>query len=219
MKSIGMGRASWIVRGTVLAAAPLMALSAPVQAASYTDTVTGLSWTPSPNGTTEQFGGLINFNRAVPLSTPGMTGSVTPSGNTVGPFTFDYGFTLSSDASLVAILQQTNTDVGPGSEGPGTFELFSGTPSPLTLLASSVLGTGVNTGELVLSYAGLTSGTHYTLQIAGQLLSGKVGTLGGLADFTQVTHVSPIPLPAAALLFGSGLVGLVAAKRRSRKTA
>ena len=54
----------------------------------------------------------------------------------------------------------------------------------------------------------LNPGTNYYVQVSGV----TSGTNGGLYQFSYA--MSPVPLPAAAWLFGSGLLGLVGIARR-----
>lgn len=94
---------------------------------------------------------------------------------------------------------------------PGAFsiELYEGISSP----AGVPIAYGIsNGGQPSLSFtADLLMDTMYTIRTSFNF--GIAGT-GVLVDAT--TTVSEIPLPAAAWLFGSGLVGLVGIARRRR---
>ena len=80
----------------------------------------------------------------------------------------------------------------------------------------AVYGSSVNIGEDV---GGLSAETQYTsLSYTSSLPS----SLGGMLSYTDnvfnyyVTTTSAVPVPAAAWLFGSGLLGLVGVARRKK---
>ena len=129
--------------------------------------------------------------------------------------TFEFGFF----GPVATYTQQTD------SEGQGPFPGVTGdlTGSALTLDLSSWTawwnGTDFNQGGAANSAvtttttgAGAFSAT-WSATVVGGAFDGQVGswTLTGVA--------TPVPVPAAAWLFGSGLIGLVGVARRRRAAA
>jgi len=68
----------------------------------------------------------------------------------------------------------------------------------------------VDTFNSFLSYSFDTAGTYFIR--VGEWNTGTLDT-----DATYQLHVSSVPIPAAGWLFGTGLLGMVAASRRKRK--
>lgn len=89
--------------------------------------------------------------------------------------------------------------------GAFSIELYEGVSSPVGVPIASALSGGGQSSVFFL--ADLDSNTSYTLRTAFNF-----NTSGITADAT--TSVSAVPLPAAAWLFGSGLVGLMVLARR-----
>jgi len=142
------------------------------------------------------------------------TGPVT----TTGAFAFDYQFHLTSNASLFAFSFQDNVDyVGTGAN-PVSVVLENSSVGHVT---GSAVGNTCNgcsndsAGNVVLNYANLAAG-YYTLVISGVASSNVVAGLNNGVSIGGSAFVSPVPLPGAVLLFGSGVVGLVAFSRRKR---
>ncbi|MBV8658813.1 MAG: hypothetical protein JO142_13395 [Burkholderiales bacterium] len=79
------------------------------------------------------------------------------------------------------------------------------------LSAPLAAGTWTNTGQSsTLTYSGLRTGVTYALVFAGTANKANVG-------YTATTHLTAVPIPAAVVLFGAGLVGLGAAGRSRAK--
>jgi hypothetical protein len=162
---------------------------------------------PSPVAIT--INGFVNPKAAIPVAISqtapfNQLGQPTSTGSgAFGSFVFDYTFSLANPAATVSYVSQKNTLVNAGSD----FELFSGTPGSGTLVEPSTL---TGPGELSLAAANLAAGSYF-LQIVGALS----GTAHGI--LTGQLQVSAVPLPAALLLFGSGLAGLMGFGRFKRK--
>jgi hypothetical protein len=208
------GRVAALVVGTGVAIG-FLSSAGTADAATYTDNVVLSNalnpWVPTiPAGPQKFFSGVINTGKATPLSGGGgISSTVTGGPGTLTGFIYDFDFSLSGKATIDAILSQSHTTVST----PTSFELFGGSPTGSnTLLTASTVGTGNATGELQLHYANLAAGAYF-LKIVGGLASGKTGTVTGLVS------VSAVPVPAALLLFGSALAGLVGVGRRGRKTS
>ena len=82
-------------------------------------------------------------------------------------------------------------------------------------LGSWVLGTivgswsrtDVNSGTTPSYFASLVANSHYVL---------KMDLVNSLNDYSSSTQISTVPLPAAAWLFGSALLGLGALRRKQK---
>ena len=66
---------------------------------------------------------------------------------------------------------------------------------------------------------GATSNVFYGVFAAGTYSLQIVGAISPTALYQYDLRVQSVPVPAAAILFGSGLLGAAAAARRRRKTA
>lgn len=75
---------------------------------------------------------------------------------------------------------------------------------------SSPVSAGGVTGTIAVLPATVLGAGTYVLEIRGNI----TGAVGG--SYSGTLNVEPVPVPAAALLFGSALSGLVAARRRRR---
>jgi hypothetical protein len=85
-------------------------------------------------------------------------------------------------------------------------------------------GAGPDTTATLMSSTGATAQAFYGLTGGGKSKPGEVFTFGQLqlssdGTLSNVTSVSPVPLPAAVWLFGSGLLGLVGVGRRRSVSA
>jgi len=127
----------------------------------------------------------------------------------------DYIFTISG---AIANSISTTIDLGSLLQITNFQErLFNYTGNPSPTLGSPVGGSidawtspiGSFGTVAVLSNTVLAPGT-YVLQMRGDV----TGTSGG--SYAGPLHIAPVPLPAAAWLFGSGLLGLGAIARRRK---
>lgn len=130
--------------------------------------------------------------------------------------------------------------IAPISLGPYTFSLFTGGPNPvptsstsgstitadLTALSAKLTGGLIPVGGLNTNIGGNATGSFNSLTNAftGLTWSHGLGGVPGLPSNLSVqftlngtAQLAAVPLPAAALLFGSGLAGILAA--RARKSA
>ena len=180
-----------------------------INVSGSTFTVDGVS---SMSGTIDQATGDMNFDPT------GRFGAVSGLGGTLyneawnlnpGATTYQHLSTVSaSSGSTVGV--DTNTIDG------NPFALISGT--------SNYAGTLVSGGWVGDAWTGFTGDGYFEVWKA-ELLSTSaphsgfnvdpiIGTAGG----TFAEKVAPVPIPAAAWLFGSGLIGLVGIARRKKSS-
>jgi hypothetical protein len=118
-------------------------------------------------------------------------------------FTDTYTFSLDVPASKPAILVSSSTINGLETVA---LSLYKGAVSPADLLLSGTYTNGrIDLGNLLASNADLATGL-YTLLVSA--------TSKGSGAYSGTVSISPVPLPAAIVLFGSGLIGLGAFGRR-----
>lgn len=175
------------------------------------DNVVGLSTPANANVTALCLSCALNFD------TGGLTnaGGPPPSGSNNGWWSFGSGGTVTITGGVQL---QGGTDIALGSTLlSGTFN--SAFDQDLGLQGFKVtFGTFFDTKHPdLLSYYGLTPETPFQGAFTLLFASGNPG-IGGAFTSTSVFSGnvvnSPVPLPAAALLFGSGLVGLAGALRK-----
>lgn len=94
--------------------------------------------------------------------------------------------------------------------------LGSGAWTPLNCASQNVPCTGYSNGVAVFSWSGIYGDT-YTLDYAARVPNGDPSSFGGVQYFLHLEGtVQAVPVPAAAWLFGSGLLGLMGVVRRKQ---
>jgi hypothetical protein len=204
------------VRNALSAATLLAAVAAaPVQAASvsyYLDQSNDL-----PDGInyakvtiSDGVGGDIDFSVAV------ITSAFSVSGSNFGmqDFSFNYNNSLTVGPSNITNIDPSTWTISQDANAGGGFGKFdlqlSGSGSSrtelLTFTMSGVSGDTVN--DYALGYTGTpSSGEFFAAHIAG------FDTTNGVTS-AQFGGSTPVPIPAAVWLFGSGLVGMIGVVRR-----
>ena len=178
------------------------------------DNVVGLSTPANANVTALCLSCALNF------TTGGLTNAGGPGGSNNGWWSFGSGGTITITGGVQL---QGGTDIALGST------LLNGSFNSAFVQDLGVQGFKVTFGtfndtknDTLLSYFGLTPGMPF--QGALTLLFGSTNPgVGGAFNSTSVFSGnvvnSPVPLPAAALLFGSGLIGLAGALRKKLSLA
>lgn len=121
---------------------------------------------------------------------------------------------ITSTIDFAGLLQITNLQVRLYNAAGNTFPVLTapvgcpGVGCTLIDAWSSPVSYGPTSGTVsVLSNTALGAGT-YVLEVRGQV----VGASGG--SYSGVLNLAPVPVPAAAWLFGTGVLGLAAIRRR-----
>jgi hypothetical protein len=131
-------------------------------------------------------------------------GATLLGGTRINAFTDFYNFTLVSTTPVSANASATNSN---GAINPFTIALFNG-----------LNGTGAQIGSTV---SGLTNIVTATFTLAPGVYDVRITGTGPAspgATYAGSLNLSPVPLPGTALLFGSGLVGLIALRRKRKQT-
>ena len=162
-------------------------------------------------------GARLNFGFASALTNATITNTTTPTTNgwnaTAGQFQVQGGAGLTNPTTVSTGLIQAPTATG------NTFAF----PNGIAILCNSTGGStpcGTNNGvDLIFTIAttvalaaDTTAGAFFWADVIN---NNRTGAPTGLIDFGLAT--SPVPLPPAALLFGTALAGLGILGRRRRK--
>lgn len=166
-----------------------------------------------------------------PLAVPGsstyghtFTAPTTTIPGSAGGFGFydDFVFTIAgattnsitSTIDFSGLLQITNLQVRLFNASGNTFPVLTapagcpGVGCTLINAWSSPVSYGPTTGTVAVLPGSLLGAGTYVLEVRGKV----VGAAGG--SYSGVLNLAPVPVPAAAWLFGSGVVGLLATRRR-----
>jgi len=174
------------------------------------DNVVGLSTPTNSNVISVCVSCVLNFTSGT------LAGAGGSNQNNNGWWSFGPGGTITITGGVQL---QGGTDISPGST------LLSGTFNSAFVQDLGVNGFKVTFGSFsdtkhadLLSYYGLTPGTPFqgalTLLFAS-VNSGVGGAFTSTTVFSGTVVNAPVPLPAAAWLFGTGVVGLWATRRKS----
>ena len=186
----------------------------------------GLTWTMG-DGSTLSVGSL--FGNADPILGFGLGASTGATGSTFG-FTFNLPIALSGPINAISSVSYSLTSttsagaqIAPvvGSNIVSAFEVDT------TVGGLSSLNKGVDVGNTFFFTGGpltqnssvFTASNTLTGNLAYDLMTVKVdfslsaNSSTGISGFVQQT---PVPVPAAAWLFGSGLIGLIGIARRKK---
>jgi hypothetical protein len=210
---------------TLMAASAVVSLFAAAGAASAAIVGTGasVSANSASNFLTTSGPGTMKATQVSTLTLTG-TGTLDDGGT----------FTASTHGTVTAVTggvgTVTTTDVFTGSYVAGTFTPSAGSLDILTCTGNKTVCNGA-THPAVKTF---NTGVGGSLTLAGGRLTGtefipSAGTVGAVTSsysftvgaFTPVTSSGSgptVPLPPAAWLLGSGLLGLVGTARRRRKT-
>ena len=180
------------------------------------DNVVGLSTPANSNVTGFCLSCALNFNTGALIS----VGGPPPSGSNNGWWSFGSGGSVTITGGVD--FQGTTTDIALGST------LLTGSFNSAFVQDLGTQGFKVTFGTFsdtkhpdLLAYYGLTTGTPFQGAFTLLFASPNPGVGGAFtstsifsSNVVNTVDVAPVPLPAAFLLFGSGLAGVLAAKGR-----
>lgn len=139
--------------------------------------------------------------------------------------TYSYAVYIQSPPSATGDYTVTSTLSFTGTSGPGTFTTTAGTLTN----DSCVNGTAVCPANLNLGVPRVLSATPISggggglfeqdFNVAGGTNTLTLKDFNGFLTTAYTMDFTPVPVPAAAWLFGSALVGLAGAARRRRSAA
>lgn len=137
--------------------------------------------------------------------TPVTTAGASFSDNNLGNFTDFFVFSLAGPASVSTSASATNafSDIS-----SFLMRLLNGAGLAGSEVTHSVGSTPLPSGDQAIGLLATLGPGTYTLELSGN--GNGTSSYGGTLD------IRAVPLPAAALLFGSGLIGLVALGRRKK---
>ena len=127
-------------------------------------------------------------------------------------FIHDFVFTAVQDTfNSVSIALQLSTGAGPALVIPLVMEIWN--LGSDTLLASAHLDSGFT--PIVSEGVGFFEGVTYVVRMSNLGSPAIPGVLGEAPDYT-LNVFTPVPVPAAAWLFGTAMIGLFGLRRKSR---
>lgn len=126
--------------------------------------------------------------------------------NLFGPISETYNFTIS--APSFTLTSSTVQNLG---YGPEAIQTISGFNLSVYNSSNALLNSTTISGT-TLEFSNLSAGSYYAV------VSGSSAVPSGGAYTIQLyAEASPVPVPAAVWLLGSGLIGLVGVARRKEK--
>lgn len=196
----------------------LLALSV-LAVAGATHAATVGTYNVAVSGNTLDWSGAVDPGTVIGGNTG--TGTATLDDSGVLTISSSFTFTAQVSAEFQVVSNLTATSIFQGTYSGGTFTVTSGTErydSCSGYCSPGLLGgaaDGTVTRDYDLSF-GETKGS-VTLMSGGTVV-GDVSMAGGTYETLRTFTLSPsapaVPIPAAAWLFGSGLIGLVGSARR-----
>lgn len=132
------------------------------------------------------------------------------------PFTDDFTFSVNNGAKVTFELQVNNSQgrlINVTTASPDVFTaqlLAGGSPIGAGLFATQNAPNGTT---FTLAFADLVTGVEYTLEVTGHVMAQAGGT------YTFSANLSQVPLPAAAWLFLSAVLGLAGMMRLGGRQA
>lgn len=128
----------------------------------------------------------------------------------------DFSFDAPDGTTSISAGDVSNVDIAISTSTGGSLAFVGG-----TALSSSMTGNGVNQitgGEAILRATGASTGITVQGDLNFDTNTFVAYAVGGDGSLTQIAagELSAVPVPAAAWLFGSALVGLTAVGRKRR---
>ncbi len=217
--SLVLGVASVASHATTVNAGDTLTINAGVPHSISSGIIT--SFTGSYFGLDSNFDGMIEQTEKIAVS-QGTTGLVI--GTSTAPGAIDAPWSLlgvnGSDYLTVAATGSTTSGLNLSgwtiSWNNVTIPLGTGAWQPINCSDLGCSGHTFTNGNAEFSWDGIYGDT-YSLNYAATVPAGNISGFGGYSYYLHLEGVvKPVPLPAASLLLGSGLLGLMGVARRKR---
>ena len=135
----------------------------------------------------------------------------------------DSGFTKTLDFSGWRVTWNTIPTINMG----GGMQVVSSLNTKNSTISYTTYNNGTGLATITCSNSSCSNSSEFTLDYAAVVPKGDASGFGGVAytyhltsgTTTDTYHVQSVPVPAAAWLFGSGLLGLVGIARRKKKAS